>query len=59
MKKRIIYYIIIGIFIITECFLMYFSYVNKNKIKKKEREKQRKIKKKREIMVKNKNKINL
>lgn len=32
MKKRIIYYIIIGIFIITECFLMYFSYVNKNKI---------------------------
>lgn len=32
MKKKIIYYIIIGIFAITECFLMYFSYVNKNKI---------------------------
>lgn len=32
MKKKIIYYIIIGIFVITECFLMYFSYVNKNKI---------------------------
>ena len=45
MKKRIIYYIIIGIFIITECFLMYFSYVNKNKIKKKKEKNKEKLRK--------------